>query len=281
MLKAGDANGDNAVDTSDFGLLVGAYGSSIKVPGSGYDPAEDFNCDGSVDTTDFGLLVGNYGGIGIMYPITLQVDIGTNNAQAVLSWSIPNSTSGTVYNVYRSVNTSAHGVAPYHTQTGTTSFTDSNLQTGTYYYQVSAILPNNGGCGLSQEAGIQVITHNKGFAPTIAGTNPYFLVGYQQSGTYAGQPSYQATVTDGLLTSFLNYNGANAAELFHTTAGKPKPDGVLLAYTQYTIQAPEHLPAKQTLPIQPIRCSRALVSKQTRTLLPTTQVEPILTFNRS
>ena len=60
-LPAGDANGDNICDTSDFGLLVGAYGSSAAVSGSGYDPTCDFNDDGFVDTSDFGLLVGEYG----------------------------------------------------------------------------------------------------------------------------------------------------------------------------------------------------------------------------
>ena len=64
LLGAGDANNDNSVDTSDFGVLVGAYGSSLSVPGSGYDPAADFNGDGFVDTTDFGLLVGEYGSVG-------------------------------------------------------------------------------------------------------------------------------------------------------------------------------------------------------------------------
>ena len=63
-LRGGDANNDNAVDTSDFGVLVGAYGGSSKVSGSGYDAVADFNCDGFVDTTDFGLLVGNYGQAG-------------------------------------------------------------------------------------------------------------------------------------------------------------------------------------------------------------------------
>ena len=61
LLPAGDANNDNFADTSDFGLLVGTYGSDATVTGSGYDPAEDFNFDGFVDTTDFGLLVGEYG----------------------------------------------------------------------------------------------------------------------------------------------------------------------------------------------------------------------------
>ena len=63
-LPTGDANGDNFCDTTDFGVLVGAYGSDSSVPGSGYDPTADFNFDGLVDTTDFGLLVGNYGSQG-------------------------------------------------------------------------------------------------------------------------------------------------------------------------------------------------------------------------
>ena len=60
-LEPGDANDDNFCDATDFGLLVGTYGSSAAIPGSGYDPAEDFNFDGFVDTSDFGLLVGSYG----------------------------------------------------------------------------------------------------------------------------------------------------------------------------------------------------------------------------
>ena len=63
-LSAGDANGDNSVDATDFGLFVSAYNSDSAVPGSGYDPACDFNSDGSVDATDFGLLVGNYNTVG-------------------------------------------------------------------------------------------------------------------------------------------------------------------------------------------------------------------------
>ena len=63
-LPAGDANGDNAVDTSDFGVLVGAYNGDSSVSGSGYDPAADFNFDGVVDTTDFSLLVGEYNNVG-------------------------------------------------------------------------------------------------------------------------------------------------------------------------------------------------------------------------
>ena len=63
-LRAADANDDNSVDTTDFGVLVGSYNSSLAIEGSGYDVRADFNLDGSVDATDFGLLVGNYGSDG-------------------------------------------------------------------------------------------------------------------------------------------------------------------------------------------------------------------------
>ena len=59
--NGGDANNDNSVDTSDFGILVGAYGGSATVPGSGYDPRADFNGDSVVDPSDFGILVDSYG----------------------------------------------------------------------------------------------------------------------------------------------------------------------------------------------------------------------------
>ena len=65
LLPAGDANNDNFADTSDFGVLIGAYGADSNITGSGYDQAADFNFDGIVDTTDFGLLVGEYGNQGV------------------------------------------------------------------------------------------------------------------------------------------------------------------------------------------------------------------------
>lgn len=64
MLPAGDANSDNSVDSSDFGILIGAFNTAAALPGSGYDPTADFNSDGVVDSTDFGLLIGNYGSVG-------------------------------------------------------------------------------------------------------------------------------------------------------------------------------------------------------------------------
>ena len=63
-LPGGDANNDNTVDASDFGLLVGAYNGSATVPGSGYDPAADFNGDGKVDSADLSILINAYGAEG-------------------------------------------------------------------------------------------------------------------------------------------------------------------------------------------------------------------------
>ena len=63
-LIPGDANGDNSVDASDFGVFISAYNSDSSVPGSGYDPQADFNCDGKVDSTDFALLVNAYNMMG-------------------------------------------------------------------------------------------------------------------------------------------------------------------------------------------------------------------------
>ena len=60
-LEGGDANGDNSVDATDFGILVTSYGSDRSVAGSGYDPQADFNNDGLIDASDFGILVGDYG----------------------------------------------------------------------------------------------------------------------------------------------------------------------------------------------------------------------------
>ena len=60
FLPAGDADGDNFVGPSDFGIFVGAYNTIGGVAGNGYDPRADFNFDGSVDPTDFGYFVGEY-----------------------------------------------------------------------------------------------------------------------------------------------------------------------------------------------------------------------------
>ena len=67
-LAAGDANGDNSVDPTDFNIFIGAYNSDSNIPGSGYDARADFNDDGIVDPTDFGLFVGNYNTAGDILP---------------------------------------------------------------------------------------------------------------------------------------------------------------------------------------------------------------------
>lgn len=48
----GDLNGDDVVDTSDLGILLGAFGSS---------DAGDLNDDGITNTTDLGILLGAFG----------------------------------------------------------------------------------------------------------------------------------------------------------------------------------------------------------------------------
>ena len=64
FLPGGDGNNDNSVDSTDFGLFIGAYGADANIPGSGYDPGADFNNDRMVDSSDFGILIGNFGAVG-------------------------------------------------------------------------------------------------------------------------------------------------------------------------------------------------------------------------
>ena len=68
-LLTGDANNDNSVDSTDFGLVIEAFGGDINLPNSGYDPACDLDCDGLVDSSDFGLLIGDYGTVGDDLPV--------------------------------------------------------------------------------------------------------------------------------------------------------------------------------------------------------------------
>jgi hypothetical protein len=61
-LLAGDVNGDNVVDLSDFSELAGAFGSDAGT--ANWDSNADLNCDGVVDVTDFSLLAANFGNQG-------------------------------------------------------------------------------------------------------------------------------------------------------------------------------------------------------------------------
>ena len=63
-LPAGDSNNDNSVDSSDFGVLIGAFNTDKSITGSGYDASVDFNYDGLIDSSDFGLLIGEFNNVG-------------------------------------------------------------------------------------------------------------------------------------------------------------------------------------------------------------------------
>ena len=140
FLPGGDANGDNMVDIGDFGLLVNAYGTMAGDPT--FDSRADFTCDNVIDIGDFGVLTNNYNGAGNAYEIGLTAIPGSG--QISLAWNtVPNATS---YTLYRSA-TPAHGSTPYRTGLTGTTFTDTNLPAGTYYYQIVA----NGVAGLSNE----------------------------------------------------------------------------------------------------------------------------------
>ncbi|WP_274475915.1 HYR domain-containing protein [Mangrovimonas aestuarii] len=62
MLLAGDANNNNTINISDYGILEGSFG--LSEGNTGYSPNADFNGDQTVNIIDFSLLSGNYGGIG-------------------------------------------------------------------------------------------------------------------------------------------------------------------------------------------------------------------------
>ena len=66
-LAAGDANNDNQVDSSDFGMFIGSFGDGYDIHSPAAPPDDsacDFNEDGLIDTSDFGLLIGSYGEVG-------------------------------------------------------------------------------------------------------------------------------------------------------------------------------------------------------------------------
>ena len=66
LMRAGDCNNDNVVNSLDFTILKNTYGKSIGQPG--YDNRADFNGDTVVNVGDFNLLKGNFG-IGGPLPI--------------------------------------------------------------------------------------------------------------------------------------------------------------------------------------------------------------------
>jgi uncharacterized delta-60 repeat protein len=59
LMRAGDSNNTNVVNTTDFSILRATFGRSFGQPG--YDSRGDFNRDTTVNVTDFSLLRGNFG----------------------------------------------------------------------------------------------------------------------------------------------------------------------------------------------------------------------------
>jgi hypothetical protein len=57
-LLEGNANNDNRINISDFGILATAYGNGAE--DAGYNAQADFDRNGRVNITDFGLLATNY-----------------------------------------------------------------------------------------------------------------------------------------------------------------------------------------------------------------------------
>lgn len=57
----GDVNGDNNVNSDDFYIFAGAYGSSVEQ--SSYNPEADLDRDRDIDSDDFFIFAGNYGKI--------------------------------------------------------------------------------------------------------------------------------------------------------------------------------------------------------------------------
>ncbi len=52
VFLAGDLNGDNVVNSLDYAIFIGKFGSN--------DSLADFNGDGEVNTLDYGILLRNY-----------------------------------------------------------------------------------------------------------------------------------------------------------------------------------------------------------------------------
>ena len=62
LQPAGDANSDNLVDITDFGILHFAFGHMFPDPL--FDPRVDWSGDQLIDIVDFALLRGNFGQVG-------------------------------------------------------------------------------------------------------------------------------------------------------------------------------------------------------------------------
>ena len=207
FLPGGDANNDNVVDIADFGLLVNAYGTMTGDPN--FDSRADFTCDSVVDIGDFGVLNNNYNGGGAAYEIALTATSGSG--QIALSWNtVPNATG---YTLYRSAMP-AHGSTPYRTGLTGTTFTDTNLPAGTYYYQIVA----NGIAGLSNETQTTVTAPA---APPASPTEPGLPYDWEEmvSGvnTLSGnklttQPIVAWTMRGGMQVDFTLVHNSQGAE---------------------------------------------------------------------
>ena len=248
-LLGGDANADNSVDSTDFGILIGAYNSEADLPDSGYDPNADFNYDGHVDSTDFGILFDSFNAVGAPYQIVLNPPALAAPRQITLQWKLYTSNgnaiiappTGTTFNIYRSTR-AAHTASSfftvtsdpqgdpkyqYHTDAATNviSYTDKDVPgPGEYYYQIVASITNP-----SASTGQTVYYALSNEAQYVPASNPVIEPDYPTSGVYTitgfqsdlSAINYQATVTNGLLNSYK----VNGHELFHVNpaTGKTLP----------------------------------------------------------
>ena len=62
IMRSGDLNGDNLVDSADLSALKSGFGKANGDPA--FNPAADFNGDKVVDSQDFSLLTANLNGVG-------------------------------------------------------------------------------------------------------------------------------------------------------------------------------------------------------------------------
>ena len=137
-LAAGDANGDNISDSSDFGMIIASFNTYASIPDSGYEPAADLNYDGSVDSSDFTLLIGYFGQQGDVYAGNLTVTAAASGLK--LDWTT--NSPGASYNVYRATTPGGNGTL-YASNLTQPTFTDASAVSGVaYYYRISAVSQN-------------------------------------------------------------------------------------------------------------------------------------------